>query len=128
RYEVPLGLRLAELHRDYLARRGGADRGPVARNGADGGALRALRVAPGACVRRRASGPGRAAVLHELGGAGAGVGANRLTRQACNRLRCDQSGKFGWSLRLDLRSAQDRQSMPVWYLVSDWFWPAVRSV
>jgi len=65
--EVRLALRVAELLHAARGRRGRAGRGPVARDGPHGGAVRPVRLAPGPRVRRRAPDADGRPVLHELG-------------------------------------------------------------
>src|SRR5712691_8643148 len=78
RGEVRLALRLAELLPADQGRRGGADRGPLARLGPHRGALRQLRLASGARVRGRGlPGADRSALVHQLGLADAGAGRRR---------------------------------------------------
>jgi len=84
--QVRVGHGLAELLAadPRLAPRGGDGHQP--RHGARGSALRALRLAPGSRLRRRAPADGPA-LLHELGGAdirrGEGVGAPARAPPVC---------------------------------------------
>src|SRR5690606_24412762 len=67
RHEVRRALRVAELLQPARGRPRRAPHRPQSRDDPHRGALRALRVAPGPRVRRRAPDPDGRPVLHELG-------------------------------------------------------------